>query len=342
MEMIQTSECCSVGHPDRMCDYIASYILDRWLEKDPYARVALEVQLKGPYCTVSGEVTSSWRFRNSELAGFCRTAVKRIGYTDAYQAGFGEENTISGDDLEVALHISQQSTDIALGIDADGWGDQGIFWGLAVDSPEKGNMPSDHWWAREVANSLYLRSLGGHDIKTQVTVRNGVPVSCVVAIPVPAEDEMVTIPVVMDHVQALLGKDCAVTVNGTGRYVTHGPVGDCGTTGRKLVADFYGGNCRIGGGSPWGKDPTKADVALNVYARKLALDYMREHCLDWVQCGISCCIGRREIDVSFFDRAGALLETHRERQPASRIIESLGLRRPCYAERCAKGLFGYE
>ena len=337
--MIQTSEYCAVGHPDRTCDYIASYLLDRWLEKDPVARVALEVQLKDYHCTVSGEVSSSWRFTTGEIAEMYRKAVKKIGYTDGYQLTCGEDHCISGDDLEVAVHISQQSADISRGVDADGWGDQGIFWGLAVDSPETGNLPVDYWLAREIAIQLVGRELCGLDVKTQVTLDGDSIVECIVAAPLPPgvkEDG------VLRCVREYVGPDCRIVVNGTGRYVTHGSVGDCGTTGRKLVADFYGGNCRIGGGSPWGKDPTKADVALNILARLKALEYMKAHKLDWVQCAISCCIGRREIRVSYFDRGNNLLETGTEDAPASHVIETLGLRQPRYADRCATGLFGFE
>ena len=142
--------------------------------------------------------------------------------------------------------------------------------------------------------------------------------------------------------QSILGSDCRVTVNGTGRYVTHGSIGDCGTTGRKLVADFYGGNAKIGGGSPWGKDPTKADVTLNILARDRALTYLRDHNLDEVHCAISCCIGRSEIRVTFFNGLGECLESHVENDPPSHIIDRLGLREPGYAGVCEEGLFGYE
>ena len=121
--MIQTSEYCAVGHPDRTCDYIASYILDRYLEKDTHARVALEVQLKDCFATVSGEITSTWKYTDAELAKFVRDAVKDIGYDDEYVRRFGEGNCVSGDGLEVALHISRQSPDIAQGVDGNGWGD---------------------------------------------------------------------------------------------------------------------------------------------------------------------------------------------------------------------------
>ena len=339
MEKIQISEYCAVGHPDRTCDYIASFILDRYLEKDPDARVALEVQLKDTYCRVAGEVTSSWKFTVSEIAEFCRDAVRKIGYTDDYRDVFGADNAISGSDLEVEVFISQQSTDIAQGVNREGWGDQGIQWGMAVKSPETGNMPLDYYLARRIANELVSRNLGGLDVKTQVTCADGKPAEVVVAIPL--TDEM-PLEDVEKTVREFVGDEAKVTVNGTGRFVKHGSIGDCGTTGRKLVVDFYGGNARIGGGSPWGKDPTKADVTLNIYARIRALKYLEENGLDEVHCAISCCIGKSEIRVSFYDKENHLLETEVESEPPSHIIDELGLKFPGYADRCAGGLFGFE
>lgn len=127
-------------------------------------------------------------------------------------------------------------------------------------------------------------------------------------------------------------------VNGTGRYVVHGPVGDCGTTGRKLAVDFYGGNCRIGGGSPWTKDGTKADVALNLYARKIALQTAKE-LGGTFYVAISSCIGRREISVSVFDDQNFQIRDWVEDRPAEHIIRELNLRQPTFAQRCREGLF---
>jgi len=337
--MIQTSEYCAVGHPDRTCDYIASYILDRYLEKDRFARVALEVQLKDTFCTVSGEVTSKWRFTESEIAEFVRESIRKIGYTDEYKYLFSEENAISGSDVDVTIHLSQQSQDIAQGVDCDGWGDQGVFWGYAVRDPETSNMPKDYWLARRIAQELAVRELGGLDIKTQVTLEDGKPVECVVAIPL--TDNMPVEPVER-LVREYVGAECKVVINGTGRYVMHGSVGDCGTTGRKLVVDFYGGNSRIGGGCPWGKDPSKSDVSLNVYARMKALFYMLDHQLPEVQCAISCCIGRKEIRLTYFDGHNNQLESVIEDRSPQEIIEELGMYYPGYADRCASGLFGFE
>ena len=340
--MIQTSEYCGIGHPDRTCDYIASYTLDRALERDRNARVALEVQLKDAFCTVSGEVTCATPFTDEEIARFCRESVEKIGYTADYQTLFGRENCICGEDLKVTCHISRQSDDIAQGVNADGWGDQGIAWGLAVDEPQMGFMPKDYWLARKIAQHLHSRRFGGLDIKTQVTVEDGVPKECIVAIPIRPECDESASGAVRNYVQSVLGSGCLVIVNGTGRYVKHGSIGDCGTTGRKLVCDFYGGNSRIGGGSPWGKDPTKADVTLNVLARRKALEGMKRYGLELMQCAISCCIGRRDIRVSLFDKENRLVETYTEDNPASHVIASLGLDKPVYADMCASGLFGYE
>ena len=174
--MIKTSEYCALGHPDRSCDFIASYILDRYLERNPSARVGLEVQLKDAFCTVSGEVTTCCPFSKDEIAGFCREAVNEIGYTRDYRSRFGEGNCIVGDELDVTTHLSQQSGDIAQGVNADGWGDQGIFWGMAEDAPERGNMPLDYWLARRIAQELTSRKQGGLDVKTQVTVEDERPV----------------------------------------------------------------------------------------------------------------------------------------------------------------------
>jgi len=337
-----TSEYCAVGHPDRTCDFIVSYILDRYLEADPNARVALEVQLKDTHATLSGEVSSTCRFSDDELKGFVRKAVLEVGYTDEYRDKWGSANAISGNDVDVTLHISRQSGDIACGVDADGWGDQGIFFGMAVDDARHGNMPLDYWLARSVANALAGSAWGGLDIKTQVTVENGRAVECVVAIPLLPETAEATARSVESYVKAAVGDGCRVIVNGTGRYVTHGSIGDCGTTGRKLVVDFYGGNSKIGGGSPWGKDPTKADVALNMLARRKALECMKERGIAEAHCSISCCIGRPEIRLTLRDGEGHLLDSWTESAPPSHVIDELGLRAGRYALRCREGLFGNE
>ena len=129
-------------------------------------------------------------------------------------------------------------------------------------------------------------------------------------------------------------------VNGTGKFVKHGPIGDCGITGRKLAVDFYGGNCKIGGGSPWTKDGTKADLSLNLLARARALSYVKEHpeCPE-VFCAISCRIGSPEILVVFTDRTGNELLAYRECISPDELIRHFRLREPRFAQMCRNGLF---
>ena len=131
--MIKFSEYVSLGHPDKVADYISQYLLDRYIEHDPQTRYAVEVQIKGHQETLGGEVSSKHHFSSQDIAGFVREAVNEIGYTRMYQQKWGAENTICGDMLNVSTLISQQSPDIAQGL--PGWGDQGIFFGYA--SPDR-------------------------------------------------------------------------------------------------------------------------------------------------------------------------------------------------------------
>ena len=347
--MTRTSEWVSPGHPDKVADGIVSYTLDRYLERDPRVRFALECQVKDNHVTLGGEVTSPFAMNATMLEECVRDAICAIGYTPAYEAIWGAENCIDSYNLDVVAHIGQQSPDIAQGVDADGWGDQGIFWGMATGDERTGFMPLDHYLAKKLGMWLYecalkgsLMILIGLDIKTQVTVVDGAVKRVIVAAPVEDEDTRRTLQ--NDVWQWLrdngheIGWDDLV-VNGTGAYVRHASAGDCGTTGRKLAVDFYGGNCFIGGGCPWGKDATKADVTLNVYARKLALDYKRRSGQETVYCALDCCIGRREVGVVYYDGHMNELATGIVNRPASEIVAELGLNRPVFASLCRNGLF---
>ena len=337
--MYKTSEWVSLGHPDKMADFISCYILDRYLEQDPMTRYALEVMIKDNIVTLGGEITSEAQYSAEDIAAFVRVAVNQIGYTRAYQVFWGEENTISGNNVLVAEHISQQSPDIAQGVNKSGWGDQGIFWGMATNTPETDYMPKDWWLARKIGKHLYDTRYAGIDIKTQVTMQDN-----------RIDEIVVAIPMNHRHFDSDIGNAVAfccngsreykLHVNGTGKFVKHGPVGDCGITGRKLAVDFYGGNCKIGGGSPWTKDGTKADLSLNLLARARALSYIKEHpeCSE-VFCAISCRIGSPEILVVFTDRQGNELLAYRECISPDELIKYFRLREPRFAEMCRNGLF---
>lgn len=260
--MIKFSEFVSLGHPDKIADYISQYLLDRYIEHDPQTRYAVEVQIKGYQVTLGGEVSSKHHFSAQEIRDFVRASVNEIGYTREYQQKWGADNTICGDLLDVAIYICQQSNDIAQGL--SGWGDQGIFFGYCEYRPDTCGMPLDHTLAKRLCKDLFESGIGGLDIKTQVITRNDKVEKVIVAIPLLDDTSKKT---VKHFVRSRIKGRYQLIINGTGRYVKHSSIADCGTTGRKLAVDFYGGNSKLGGGSPWTKDASKADLTLNLAAR---------------------------------------------------------------------------
>lgn len=332
--MIRFSEYVSLGHPDKVADYISQYLLDRYIEHDPQTRYAVEVQIKGHQVTLGGEVSSKHHFSSQDIAGFVRDAVNEIGYTREYQQRWGAENTICGDMLNVSTLISQQSPDIAQGL--DGWGDQGIFFGYCAFDRSTCGMPYEHTIAKRICKHLFDSGVGGLDIKAQVITDDGEIKKLIVAIPLQDEaDEKF----VRDYLCGIAKRDCEIIINGTGRYVQHSPIADCGTTGRKLAVDFYGGACRIGGGSPWTKDGSKADLTLNLVARKLARQYAEEYGCD-VYTSLACCIGKQEVDVSVCDAANNILWEGKEIINPAERRKAFKLDTPIYASMCRWGLFG--
>ncbi len=334
--MIKTSEWVSLGHPDKIADYISCYLLDRFLEKDPRVRFAVEVMVKDNFVTLGGEVTSNVKFTDEEVLQFVRTAVNEIGYTREYQKKWGTENTICGDDMQVTKYIGRQSSDIGKGVSRDTWGDQGIFQGMAVNCPEFDNMPKDHSLAKKLGQKLFKSGLGGLDIKTLVATDNGEVAHVTVAIPtLPGCDNKAKIREMIKQVTGC----STIILNGADDYVSHSTIADCGITGRKLAVDFYGGNCRIGGGSPWTKDATKADLTLNLHARKLALDFMKQNNLDCVYTSLSCSIGSDEVEISYQDAIGNELKNEKTIVKPSELIALYGLDKPVYTSLCRDGLF---
>ena len=355
--MIKTSEYVSPGHPDKMCDYVSSYILDRLLEIDEQTRFALEVQAKDETVNLAGEITTR-AFPSklpAKLGQWTCDAVAEIGYTEDYARRW-EGCAPSADRLVVNQFVSRQSPDIAEGVDRNGWGDQGIFFGMAASEKEFDFMPRDIFIARRLGFDLYLLAREGAlpiglDIKTQVSIdtTDGEVVEIIVAAPIIAVDDRLVIRkinyFVKKTVQDLTGQQHVpdAIINGTGSYRVHSTLADAGTTGRKLAVDFYGGNCPIGGGSPWTKDGTKADLALNIYARHLAVRARFAHAANPsspIFSAISCCIGSQEIICGLYEGFdGSPMAEWRERIPAHKIIAQLGLRRPVFAHKCLSGLF---
>lgn len=348
---MRTSEYVSLGHPDKIADYISEYILDRILEQDKNSRYALEVQIKDKFVTLGGEISTK---ADIYAEKWVKEAVEKIGYTKKYSEKWGVENTICSDDLEVRVLFSTQSPDIAQGVNHNGWGDQGIFFGYAENNPDTNYMPLDHFLAKELNNLLYTKAkisgIGGLDIKTQITLDDDDMIEeIIVAIPAKDKKEFDKIKRIVETWAAKknITPTTKTIINGTGKYIKHSSMGDCGTTGRKLAVDFYGGNSPIGGGSPWTKDGTKADLALNLAARNAARCELinSTHPFKFsAECRLSCCIGKSQINATVIikDKYGQILEkrTNKTDLYPKEVIEELGLQNPKFALLCKRGLFG--
>lgn len=337
---MKTSEYVSIGHPDKTADYISEYILDRMLEQDENTRYALEVQIKNNYVTISGELTTN---ANVNIEKAVVDAINAIGYTQEYAQEWGEYNTLGCEPIQVVTHINQQSNDIAQGVNTQGWGDQGIFYGIATNTPETDYMPADYYYAKKLCQRLYnaakFKKIGGLDIKTQVTTdEDGEIKNIIVAIPMLEKHTTQPILDIINETFPLTHAN--IIINGTGKYVKHSSYADCGTTGRKLAVDFYGGNCVIGGGSPWTKDGTKADLTLNMLARKIALDTIKSNKrLQFAKVALACCIGKSEVICTIYSKYDNVINQTSIDLPPETIIQSFGLRKPKFAQMCKDGLF---
>lgn len=365
MQKYKTSEWVSLGHPDKMADFISEYILDRIIEKDPKVRYALEVQIKDAHVSLAGEITTTLNYTDEDLKRWTKEAVAEIGYTKAYASKFAPGETISSDMLEVDCYVSKQSPDISQGVDRDAWGDQGIFFGHYCAETGSGHGV-DYFFAKKIGQELYSLAKSGKfniglDIKTQVTVmiedadRENFKYSVkeiIVAVPTVKDkiSESELKELVQDVIQNNIPdiEEYNLIINGTGAYHTHGPVGDSGTTGRKLVVDFYGSRSRIGGGSPWTKDGSKADLTLNLLAFNIArMTYNQliddNYPVVRVESELSCCIGRQEVSVYVrgYDKNDVVCAEQfiSDRVKPSYLIEKYKLNTPVFAKLCKEGLF---
>lgn len=339
------SEYVSPGHPDKVADYISEYILDRYLEKDPNVRYAVEVMIKGNMVHLAGEITSTAYFGYTEYKEFVKQALREIGYTEEYYKTWGG-NVINPEDIELQVDITAQSPEISQGVDNDGWGDQGIFFGYA-DPDEEYMTPRSHSLAKDLCHMLYTQAkekgIGGIDIKTEIILYEDGWIEKIIAA-VPCRDNkeydkvLESIRDWYDSVELDLPLYPEIVLNGTGNYVMHGPVADCGVTGRKLVVDFYGGEFQVGGGAVI-KDGTKADVSLNLYARKMAKTWAKKIGQP-TKVSLACCIGKPEVDYSIQIPCGSVIETGKIDLKPHTLIKNLGLDKPIYASMHYFGLFG--
>ena len=339
------SEYVSPGHPDKCADYISEYILDRYIERDPNVRYAVEVMIKGQMVHLAGEVTSTVCFCGGQYANFVRDALKEIGYTQEYYEAWGGK-VIDPEIIGVRVDITAQSPEIGQGVDNDGWGDQGIFFGYA-DPDEQYMTPRSHSLAKSLCHMLYTQAkekgIGGIDIKTEIILEeDGLIEKIIAAVPCRNDEEyekvLKSIHNWYSEVEPDLLRLPTIILNGTGNYVIHGPIADCGITGRKLVVDFYGGEFQVGGGAPI-KDGTKADVSLNLYARKLALKYAKKKGIP-IKVAFACCIGKNDVNYSITNPCGEEIESGVIQLGPKKLIEELGLNKPIFTSMNTFGLFG--
>ncbi|MBF0607760.1 MAG: methionine adenosyltransferase [Candidatus Magnetobacterium sp. LHC-1] len=354
-----TSESVTEGHPDKVADQISDAILDSIIVNDPYARVACETLVTTGLAFIAGEITTNCYV---DIPSIVRATIRDIGYTRA-KYGFDYET------CSVITAIHEQSPDIAMGVDPGGAGDQGLMFGYACDETRE-LMPMSIMLAHKLAMKLaevrkddvlpYLRPDG----KTQVTIeyRDGRPyrINTIVVSSQHSQNtklkdlkddiiEKVIKPVVPSE---LLDEENVIYhVNPTGRFVTGGPMGDTGLTGRKIIVDSYGGTGRHGGGCFSGKDPTKVDRSGAYMARYIAKNIVAAGLAERVEVQIAYAIGVAQPLSILADTSGTgkipnekiveLIRNHFDLTPKG-IIEKLDLRRPIYKKTAAYGHFGRD
>ena len=225
-------------------------------------------------------------------------------------------------------------------MEQNGWGDQGVFVGFATKGENFINK--ELYLATKLNNALYEKALKsdnlGLDIKTQITLNSNDEIeTAIVAIPMQHKEDLTKF--VIDTLNCTPKN---IIINGTGVYTCHSSIADCGITGRKLACDFYSTACPIGGGSPWTKDPSKADLTLNLYARKLAINYLKDNDSCFVY--LSSCIGKKELPSAVIKTIkNGVSKTFNICPDCSpkKIIEELKLNRPIYKKLCKNGLMNY-
>ena len=367
-----TSESVTEGHPDKICDQISDAVLDDIYAHDPMARVACETAITTGQVLVMGEITSTHK---PDVSKIVRNVIKDIGY-DHSDKGF-DCNTCG-----VLVALDEQSADIAMGVDKSmelktgdedaynlhGAGDQGMMFGYACDETKE-LMPLPVSLAHKLTKQLtkvrkdgtlaYLRADG----KSQVTVEyvDGKP-SAVTAVVVSSQhsadveldqiradiEKYVILPIIPEE---LMTADTKIYVNPTGRFVTGGPQGDSGLTGRKIIVDTYGGYARHGGGAFSGKDPTKVDRSAAYAARYVAKNVVAAGLASKCEVQLAYAIGvARPVSVMVDtfgtgklsdEKIAEIVNKVFDLRPAA-IIDTLKLRAPIYRQLAAYGHIGRE
>ncbi|HJR85563.1 MAG TPA: methionine adenosyltransferase [Nitrososphaeraceae archaeon] len=355
-----TSESVTEGHPDKICDQVSDSILDEIISQDPDSRVAVEAMTTTGIVFVAGEVTSNARIDAQDVV---RRTLKNIGY-DGLKHGF------DGNSCSVLTSIHEQSPDISMGVSKNengeqGAGDQGLMFGYATnETTELMPLPITlaHKLTMRLATVRKEKTLEwmGPDGKSQVSViyEDSVPkkIDTVVVSTQHTEDisisqvrEEVISKVIKPVCEDLISNSTRFLVNPTGRFVIGGPVGDTGLTGRKIIADTYGGMGRHGGGAFSGKDPSKVDRSACYMARYIAKNIVAAGLASKCEVQLAYAIGVADpvsIMVDTFN-TGKVDEEKIESQvreifdtTPQGIIETLRLKRPIYKKTAAYGHFG--
>jgi len=358
-----TSESVSEGHPDKVCDRISDTIVDLFLAADPGSRVACETLATTNKIILAGEVRGPSSVTHELMEEKVRQAVKDIGYE---QDGFHWKTA----DVDILLH--EQSTDIAMGVDAsgnkdEGAGDQGIMFGYACTETDA-LMPAPIHYSHEILRRMAeARHSGtvkglGPDSKSQVTLRyeNGKPVKATSVVVSTQHDadlsqdqvHALVLPFIRETLpQGWVDDETVYYINPTGRFVIGGPDGDCGLTGRKIIVDTYGGAAPHGGGAFSGKDPTKVDRSAAYAARWVAKNVVAAGFADKCTIQVSYAIGVSHPLSIFVETYGTgrvdeaklseVISKNIDLSPRG-IRTRLALSNPIYARTAAYGHFGRQ
>jgi len=353
-----TSESVTEGHPDKIADQISDAVLDAALAEDSMARVACETLVTTGLVVIAGEITTTARIDYSRVA---RDTIKEIGYTRA-KFGFDSET------CSVLSALDRQSPDIAMGVDTGGAGDQGLMFGFACnDTPELMPLPIQlaHLLSRRLSEARKSGELGylRPDGKSQVTVeyRDGRPFRLEAVVISSQHSPSVSTEQLRSEIEEkvirrtvspeLLDRGTKYHINPTGRFVTGGPQGDAGLTGRKIIVDTYGGYAPHGGGAFSGKDPTKVDRSAAYMARYVAKNIVAAGLADRCLVQLAYAIGVADPVSVLVNTEGTgrvndnvlskLVRDNFELTPRG-IIEELNLRRPIYKATAAYGHFGRD
>jgi S-adenosylmethionine synthetase len=353
-----TSESVSMGHPDKLADQISDGILDAIFAQDPLSRVACETLVTTDFCCLAGEITTKAKVDFEQVA---RKVIREVGYTDD-KIGFSAETC----KIDVRLH--SQSPDIAMGVDRDGAGDQGLMFGYACnDTPELMPLPIalSHRIINRLTEARFKKEVNWlrPDSKSQVTVEfDGDKPVRIDAVVVSTQhtpevsnadiEKFVRDNVIIPELPAELNQgDIKLYINPTGRFEVGGPHGDCGLTGRKIIVDTYGGWGRHGGGAFSGKDPTKVDRSAAYMARYVAKNIVAAGLADRCEVQLAYAIGVADPVSVHVDTQGTgrvddevicgLIRKFFPLTPKG-IIAHLDLRRPIYQKTAAGGHFGRD